>query len=352
MPANKNATTRYKYLDELLSDKYHAYDIHDLTRLCNEKLREDGWTAVSQRCIEKDIYYIEYGPFSAEIERYRQDGKRCLKYADPSFSIFQKSLTKEERHLLSEVLNTLGQFDGLDNFEWLDGLKKSLKIKESTKVISFSNNPYLQNSSLLGELFNYIVNRVVITVRYQPFYEERPQNILFHPYLLKQYNNRWFLFGWNQEEAKILTLALDRMQKIKVRSDIAYRPCDTNLSDLFEDIVGVTLYENRPVERILFWVSDEAGHYVRTKPVHESQTSVRGKKEQQLREEYPSIKNGSFFAVHCIENYELIRELSSFGAQLLVISPTHIRDKVFQWANDMHSAYQNMIFEHAERMRT
>ena len=31
MPANKNAVVRYKYLDELLSDKYHYYDIHDLT---------------------------------------------------------------------------------------------------------------------------------------------------------------------------------------------------------------------------------------------------------------------------------------------------------------------------------
>lgn len=31
MPVTKNAFIRYKYLDELLSDYHHNYDINDLT---------------------------------------------------------------------------------------------------------------------------------------------------------------------------------------------------------------------------------------------------------------------------------------------------------------------------------
>ena len=31
MPANKNAMTRYKILDELLSSRYHNYSLDDLT---------------------------------------------------------------------------------------------------------------------------------------------------------------------------------------------------------------------------------------------------------------------------------------------------------------------------------
>lgn len=60
MPSNKNAVTRYKYLDELLSDRHHYYDIHDLTEKCNEKLVDAGFPEVTQRCIEKDINYLEY----------------------------------------------------------------------------------------------------------------------------------------------------------------------------------------------------------------------------------------------------------------------------------------------------
>ena len=46
MPTNKNALTRYKYLDEMLSDRHHFYDIHDLTKKCNEKLIDAGLISV------------------------------------------------------------------------------------------------------------------------------------------------------------------------------------------------------------------------------------------------------------------------------------------------------------------
>ncbi len=49
-----------------------------------------GFPEVSQRCIEKDINYLEYDPFYAEIERYRVNGRRCIKYKNPSFTIVRK----------------------------------------------------------------------------------------------------------------------------------------------------------------------------------------------------------------------------------------------------------------------
>ena len=149
MPNNKNAITRYKYLDELLSDRHHYYDIHDLTEKCNERLFNDGFPEVTQRCIEKDINYLEYAPFSADIDRFRVNGKKCLRYHSPSFSIFRQELTKEEINLLMEVLNTIGQFDGLANFDWMDRMKKGFGLKGHPKVISFSQNPFLKNTNLL-----------------------------------------------------------------------------------------------------------------------------------------------------------------------------------------------------------
>ena len=37
--------------------------------------------------------------------------KRCLRYANPSFSIFKKEMTDDEEYLLKEALSMLGQFD-------------------------------------------------------------------------------------------------------------------------------------------------------------------------------------------------------------------------------------------------
>lgn len=339
MPTNKNALTRYKYLDEMLSDRHHFYDIHDLTDKCNEKLIEAGFPVVSQRCIEKDISYLEYAPFYADIERYRVHGRRCIRYGNPSFTIFRKELSEEESNLILEVLNTIGQFDGLAHFEWLDQFKIGLGLKKRPRIISFSNNPYLQNSNLLGVLFDNISNQVVVQLEYHTFSDMETKGIIFHPYLLKQYNNRWYLIGAADEDGKILNYALDRIDAVTALPEIKYKTCNEDLSERFEDIVGVTLYEDREIEHILFWVSDQSKNYVETKPIHGSQCQYKGEREEKYHSQYPSLNEGAFFSIDCIPNYELIRELCSFGKELIVLSPSSIQNDIFNRIKSMFDSY-------------
>ena len=121
MPANKNAMTRYKILDDLLSNRYHNYSLDDLTEEVNYRLSEmyPDTNGVVRRTIEKDIFYLEYeGPFLVDIERYTVDAynkekqksyaKQCLRYANPAFSIFKKQISADEESLLSEALDLLG----------------------------------------------------------------------------------------------------------------------------------------------------------------------------------------------------------------------------------------------------
>ena len=339
MPNNKNALTRYMYLDEMLSDRNHFYDIHDLTQKCNEKLIDVGSPVVSQRCIEKDLNYLEYAPFYAEIERYRVNGRRCIRYENPSFSIFKKELSEEESNLILEVLNTIGQFDGLAHFEWLDRFKIGLGLKKRPRIISFSNNPYLQNSNLLAVLFDNISNQVVVRLKYHTYTNKETKEIVFHPYLLKQYNNRWYLVGAADEDDKILNFAIDRIDAVVALPEMKYKQCGEDLTERFEDIIGVTLYEDRNVEHILFWVSDQSKYYVETKPIHGSQCQYKVEREEELRRHYPSLNKGAFFSIDCIPNYELIRELCSYGKELIVLSPSSIQDEIFDRIKLMFDSY-------------
>lgn len=179
MPVNKNAMTRYKILDELLSSRYHNYSLDDLTEevsncLCKLDPKSNG---VVRRTIEKDIYYLEKeGPFMVQIERYTVPGynrekqksfaKQCLRYANPSFSIFTKEMSDDEEYLLREALSLLGQFDGLPNLEALEGLRLGLGVRNNDrKIISLAKNPQ-ENSSILGELFTAISHKQVIELHY------------------------------------------------------------------------------------------------------------------------------------------------------------------------------------------
>jgi predicted DNA-binding transcriptional regulator YafY len=342
MPTNKNALIRYKYLDRLLSDHHHYYDIHDLTEKVNDMLYEDGFPEVTQRCIEKDLVSLEGAPFRAPIERYKKNGKNCIAYSKYSFSIFNQELSREERNLLREVLSTIGQFDGLDNFTWLEDFKVGLGLEERRQIISFSKNPYLKNSNLLGTLFDYISNKVVIRLSYHTFIDPTIRSIDFHPYMLKQYNDRWFLLGAADSTKYILNFALDRIDKVEPLPDRKYLESPIDLSKIFENIIGVTYYEDRPIEHILCWVSDISKDYVITKPLHKSISFFDGEKEQELRSQFPQLSGGCFFSIDCIRNYELIRELSSFGKELLVLSKGVVQDEIRKNISEMLESYKQL----------
>ena len=342
MPTNKNAFIRYKHLDRLLSDHHHYYDIHDLTERVNAKLYDDGFPEVTQRCIEKDLNTLEYAPFSAPIERFKWNGKNCIRYGKRSFSIFMKEMSDEERNLLREVLSTIGQFDGLANFEWLENFKIGLGLEERRQIISFSNNPYLQNSNLLGTLFDHISNEVVIRLHYHTFSNKTTRSIDFHPYLLKQVNNRWFMLGAADDDEKILTFALDRIDKVEPLPEKKYKVCPEDLNDRFDDIVGITYYADRPISHILFWCSNDTQDYVITKPLHGSQILYQGEEDERLHARYPALEGGSFFSIDCIENFELITLLFSYGKNLVVLEPTNIQKNIRERLAQMMHIYNNV----------
>ena len=116
MPNNKNAMTRYKILDELLSDRYHNYTLDDLTDVVGDRLSElyPDTNGIARRTLQKDLFYLENeGPFNVDIERYsvvsyckekeKHITKRCLRYRNPTFSIFKKEMTDDEKYLLTRV---------------------------------------------------------------------------------------------------------------------------------------------------------------------------------------------------------------------------------------------------------
>lgn len=342
MPRTKNALSRYKILDDLLRDRYHCYTLESLTEIVGERLIAMGQEPVTRRQIEKDIQYLEYGSeFLAEIERYKADGEACfnkqlmktvyrqgLRYADPSFSIFSKKLSEEEKNLLRDLLSIVGQFDGLPDLEVLEDMRQRLQLGESTKCISLSHNP-LAGSNIFGMIYSAITHKQVIKLTYHSHRTpNQSHKITVSPYIIKEYNRRWFLICAAKSDNKVLNFALDQIDAIEHCPTANYIEYSGDLNERYEDIVGVTYNEDKPVEHIVFWVSDESQNYVRTKPIHESQKNYSGEKEEQFRAQYPQFIGGAFFSVDCIINYELTRELMGYGKDLVVLEPTTLKNEI------------------------
>lgn len=353
MPATKNAMTRYALIDQMLSNRHRAYSIQDITEKLTERLLEFGQPAVSKRCVEKDLKYLEFdSPFDVEIEEYwitssdkndRPYKKRCIRYADPTFSIFKPKLTADEKTVLSTALETLGSFEGLNNFEWLNDLKARLDLEEHSSIISISKN-LLTNSTMIARLFTVTRLKQVIDLKYHTFQDYKIRSVCVSPYMLKEYNNRWHLIASAFDTGRILTFPLDRIDDFEVTGK-KYLPAPDDLTERFEDIIGITFNEDRPIEDIVFWVSNKSKDYILTKPLHNSQIAIGGEKERSLRSVYPSLLGGRFFKLTCKENYELIRELTSFGAELIVLSPLQIHETIKQQVENMDRLYKTFAYK-------
>lgn len=342
MPINKDALKRYRVIDELLSDPNHDYTTDDILRA----VKREG-CEVSLRMIQKDILAIDE-EFGKEVER-NKGGRGTVRYKDQSEPIFSKKLTDDEKEVLREVLATLGQFDGLDNFTWLDLLKRKLSFQPKPNqipLISFSKNEGLQMPhNLLGRLFTAISRKKVIRIRYTVFGGKTKEHTVY-PYQLKQFNDRWFLlctplaneeFEYNPEF--IATFALDRIdEKFDYVEEEAYIETPVDLNERFNEIIGVTLRKEAEVEEVLFAVKPGSLPYIQTKYLHNTQIQIDGEWEENLRKQYPGLSDCRFFSLECRPNHELYSRFASFSDQVILLEPAYMREEM---RKQMEASFRN-----------
>ena len=361
MPSNKNAVIRYMYLDQMLSDRYNKYTCEDLLLRVNERLELAGYPTIGgdqsdyeryirsgKRVIQLDLQALQESPFNMEIDSSeRLYGSPVYRYADQTQSLFSKPLSDDEKRLLQEVLNTLGQFAGLDSFEWLHDLQEKLNDKRafgrgeydkelpaSRKIISFSSNDYLEGKDYLGTLFTLIANKKVVDIEYAPF-GNTVRTIRLYPYLLKQYNDRWYLIGtplateeYPYRKDFFLNLALDRMVAIHPVEGERYVDCDDDFEERFEDIIGITFIESQPLTPIILAVKDSFIGYVDTKPLHGSQVKCPADEQEELHKKYSRFEGYTFYRLELKPNREFYNLIYRYGEDVLLVSPKEIREKM------------------------
>lgn len=363
MPSNKNAVIRYMYLDQMLSDRYNKYTCEELLKKVNERLELAGYPTIGgdqsdydryiksgKRVIQLDIQALQESPFNMEIDSSEKlYGSPVYRYADQTQSLFSKPLSDDEKRLLQEVLNTLGQFAGLDSFEWLNDLQEKLNDKRAfgrgeydkempanRKIISFSSNDYLEGKDFLGTLFALISNKKVVDVEYEPF-GEASRTIRLYPYLLKQYNDRWYLIGtplatpeFPYREDFYVNLPLDRMNGVTAVDGVDYIDCDEFFEERYEDIVGITWLKEEDLTEILIAVKNTYTGYVDTKPLHGSQAKLSADRQAELHDKYGAFEGYTFYTLTLKPNRELYNTIYRNGDNIVLLSPSRIRENMIQ----------------------
>ena len=320
MPINKNALLRYQILDRCFSDRHHNYDIEDLVEKVNEAFLDLYGTTVSLRQIRADITYMrDRVTYNAPIVAYQYEGRKCYyRYEDMNFSIFNNELSTEEVVKLRSTIEMLSRYRGIPANAWLEEVISNLEYRfgvksNSENVVAFEQVEQLKGLEFLSDLIDAAVAHQPLMVHYCTYAGKEKESVL-HPYHVKQYNNRWFLFGLEETShgSRIANRPLDRIVKFS-KADVKFIPnTEVDFKKHFQDVVGVTIPDDSvKLETVLLRFDKYRFPYVVSKPIHHSQTIAD--EEQHL------VK------IQVRPNKELEAMLLSFGPQVEILQPEWLR---------------------------
>lgn len=337
MGYNKLASYRYRLIDFCLQNRQRRWTLQSLREYLSDKMREefDREESLSERQLLYDIALMRKDPpegYGAPI--VRKGG--YVYYGDPGYSISNVPFNDLDLQAFRSALHLLRPFDELPYFEELQTLLLKLEgrgeanaLKNRQPVILFEKNEMLKGKHWLSRIFEFTLQHKVLRILYHPFYLETPLALVFHPYLLKEFNSRWFVLGWNEKEEAVWNLALDRIQDVEALDGHPFRSNQSLDPDLyFRDIIGVTLPEKMERSPVRLVFSAARAPYVLTKPLHGSQKVLETYLDGRVEVE-----------ISVIPNRELESMLLSFGADCEVLGPASLRERIGELVRDSASRY-------------
>lgn len=288
-------------------------------------------TPVKIRTVYSDLQKLQdqfKAPLAKEGNRY---------FYDAPFALLDQ-LTPEDFELIEkarQVLSGLAKLPPVAGFEKVflkirDRLRKNQEIE---RLIDFEENEYYLGLKWLEPLYDGIIQQKSLKITYQDF-QKPARTYSLSPYLLKEYRNRWHVYGFEMTKKRIYNLALDRIVKIEP-SDFVFRPLTSSELYFLDEIIGFThTYDPMtesyaPLEEVILAVKEPRAGYIRTKPLHKSQREM-------VRQE----SEWALFGYWIRQNKELVSTILELGQDARVISPPSLQAKLLEHARGMMDWYQ------------
>lgn len=326
MPVSKNALIRYKTIDNCLRNHYRKWTLNDLIDACSDALSEfEGRDeSLSRRTVQADIQMMRSDKLGYNAPIVVKENKYYT-YADPDYSITNVPLTEQDTAMMADAVSVLKQLSGFSAFAGMEDIIGRLEDRvsavkhEKKPVIYFEKNDALVGLHHIPALYDAITRQRPVSIIYHSFKNPVPQEFTFSPYVLREFRNRWFVFGRRRAGKDVFNLALDRILSISpAPAGVKFIPMDRyNPETWFDDAVGVTKDRTMKPKSVRIWANAKEAPYIRTKPFHKSQMVVEADQD-----------GNTVFQINVILNQELEREILSFGEGIKVLAPMELVESI------------------------
>ena len=335
MSRNKDALIRYRIINNcLLNGKIKTKE--EIISIFQESLGKD----VSERTFADDIRAMredeELGYLAPIVFDKLNKG---YFYGDKNYSIDNIPLSTEEIEALSFAASLLDQYKRIGIFEKFTGavekivdlvkIRRKMESDQLEQFVEFENAPLIKGSEFIEPLIMSIKNKKVLTIEYQSFSSDKAKTHILHPYYLKEYRNRWYLSGLDDEKQVVITLGLERMLTIEDIVGIFFTTKPFHPKEYFGNILGISVnnQQNTPEEIRISYTPQQA-LYIKTQPIHQSQEIISENDTECI------------MSYRLCPNYELKSYLLSLGKGCKVLQPESLKKEIMDMAKEIVELYE------------
>ena len=214
----------------------------------------------------------------------------------------------------------------LDNNKLAKWLLRKYSIPQDFATFNGMKDRILLEKIPMGRAFLDIVMEAMRTnaelrIDYQRYQDEQREEHLrtftMQPYALKVYNRRWYLLGFLKEDNDIRTIALDRVIDMEALPNKYEMPADFDARKHFANVVGIYVDKDLPVEKVRIRAYSAQADYLRSVPLHGSQSEGRSK-----HGEYAE------FTYRLCITPDLVTQLLAMGDKVEVLEPKGLIDNI------------------------
>jgi predicted DNA-binding transcriptional regulator YafY len=321
MPFNKEAQQRYKIIDAAISNHFRPFPtMDDLLRACEDKLGKTF--AVST--IQKDIQQMKEEPpfgFNAPIKFSRQ--YHGYYYGTEGYSINSIPLHKVELDALGAMTDMLSAFSGSRVGQYYNQAvhkifasvkEMSLPAGEQPRAIHADTQIGHRGFEHFEKLLHAITHKIPVNFVHYSYTHRRFNSIVAHPFLLKEFQNNWYLMAWSEQHLELRSFGLDRIfDPLYLRKAFHAIPQE-RIDKHFSDVYGVYPLPSFKKEKITFLADALFSDYLRANPIHASQ------KVKEVEDDGRVL-----FELNLIPSRELVNYFLKYAPSVKVMQPKELR---------------------------
>lgn len=316
MPINKNAFRRYKLIDQLVRNNMRKYPtMNDIIEACWVKLQ----IKISPETIQKDMAQMrELPPNGFDAPIYYDFKYRGYAYSDPNYSLAEISLSSDDVDVLKESIDLIQRIGGsrvsekfnhamekivstlLEEFPEGDNKRAFLQTMSPPKSRGFEH---------FDLFYKACREKIPVSIVHYNYRKRTFKALTIHPFLIKEFENKWYIIGFSEQHKEVRTFGLDRIVEPLLIKKKFISVDKSIVEQTQKDYYGVFPIPNQKKQSVQIRVSDLATHYFEAYPIHESQVI---KKEPD---------GNSIIRYELIPTLELTRLFLSHGHHVRILKP-------------------------------